>query len=66
MTPTNIKEEVKKTYYKMVDEEYPGGMIFERKADALEVSRDTRDCGGTAYVRAIRMTETEFNSYPEL
>ena len=55
----------KKPYYRVKCEEYPGGMIFERKPDALELSSECRFYGEKVYVRKISLTEEEFNSYPE-
>ena len=55
----------KKIYYKLVTDEYPGGLFYESKADALSQSVEDRDNGYIVYVRAVCMDEDEVNSYPE-
>ena len=55
----------KKIYYKLVTDEYPGGLFYEDKADALLQSVSDRDNGFPTYVRTVRMDEDEVNSYPE-
>ena len=52
----------KKKYYKAVCEEYPKGLIHENKEDAMESSKECRSQGERAYVRAIKMTEEDFNN----
>jgi hypothetical protein len=47
------------------DEEYPGGMIYEDREDALESSKDTRDCELRAYTRVKYFTREELEALAE-
>ncbi len=47
------------------DEEYPGGMIFQSRRDALENSSETRWGGGKAYTRVKYFTKAELEELPE-
>lgn len=48
------------------DDEYPGGMIWRDRSDALESSRETReDYGLPAYVRVKYYTKEELEAIPE-
>ena len=57
--------EEKKYYYKLVSEEYPGGVIYPNKGDALSASDEERSFGYKCYVRKIKMSEEEFNKLYE-
>lgn len=46
-------------------EEYPGGIVFEQKADALESSQTCRDDGCKAYVRIKYFTVKELDELPD-
>lgn len=52
-------------YWKVVVEDYPGGVIFDDKGDALRFSKDTRECGGIAYTRPTSMTQEQFEKMEE-
>lgn len=54
-----------KEYYRVVCEEYPKGVVFESKGDALEWSKNSRECGFKSYTRMVKLTEEEVASYPE-
>ena len=57
----------KKLFYKMVCDEFPGGLYFENRRDAIEASKDERDDGiGKAYVRAVKITQEEIDSFDEI
>jgi len=56
----------KKTYYKTVNEDYPGGIYNADKEDALWFSLEAREMGEKAYVRAVKLTEEEFNEMEEI
>lgn len=47
-------------------EEYPGGIIFSNRDDALEYSREQRLEGDKAYVRVQFLTQKEIDELPEL
>lgn len=48
------------------DNEYPGGMIYRNRADALESSEETRKIyGGKAYTRVRYFTQEELENFPE-
>lgn len=62
----NHVESMKRDYWKVVCEEYPGGIYCETRKDALEMSRELRTEGEKAYVRKIRETELEHDERPEI
>lgn len=47
------------------DDEYPGGMVFETREDALEYSSDARYEGYKCYVRVKYYTPEELAALPE-
>lgn len=51
--------------YVVYDEEYPGGMIFEDRYDALAYSREIRDSGNKAYTRVNYYTKKELAALQE-
>jgi hypothetical protein len=55
----------KKYHYKLVYEEYPGGIIYPDKGAALSASDEYRSSGYKCYVRKIKMSEEEFNKLEE-
>lgn len=54
------------SYYKVVCEEYPKGVFFESKGDALEYSNECRLSDCKSYTRMVKVTKEEVESYPEL
>lgn len=46
-------------------EEYPGGLIYENRRDALEASKEIREEGLKAYTRVKYFTREELNALPE-
>ena len=56
----------KETFYKAICEEFPQGVLHERKDDALAFTKECREQGEKAYVRIKRMTRKEFESQPEI
>ena len=46
-------------------DEYPGGMVWDDRADALESSQTCRDEGCSAYVRVKYFTQKERDELPE-
>lgn len=57
---------MKKTYWKLVTDEYPGGEIFIDRVSALQQSHEYHSDGLKAYVRAIKMTEEEYEELKNL
>lgn len=58
---------MKKTYWKVVSDEYPGGAIYENRMDALQDTEDRRSNGESgSYCRKIRMTQEEHDDLQEL
>lgn len=57
---------MKKTYWKVVSEEYPEGEVYTDKESALRNSFERRSSGEKAYVRAVKMTEEEIQELTEL
>lgn len=50
----------KNVYWKVVDSEYPGGMFFESRRNALEWASNIRDDGfSKAYTRRVILTDEE-------
>lgn len=47
------------------DEEYPGGLLFENRRDALEASSNARESGEKAYTRIKYFTKEELQELPE-
>lgn len=57
---------MKKTYWKVVCDEYPLGLVFTDRIDALLDAKELREYySEKAYVRAIKLTEEEYNKIPE-
>lgn len=46
-------------------DDYPGGMIYQNRNDALEDSAETRSEGNEAYVRVKYFTKEELEAFPE-
>ena len=47
-------------------EEFPGGMVWQRREDALEYTKDMRDeFDETAYARVKYFTQEELDNMPE-
>lgn len=57
---------IKKTFYRVVSDEFPGGIISQSKHDAQEWAEMERENGEKAYFRKIKMTQKEFNDLNEL
>lgn len=57
---------MRQTYWKLVSEEYPEGEIFEDKESALMASKNYRNDGQKAYIRAIKITKYEYEHLEEL
>jgi hypothetical protein len=58
----------KETFWKVVDPdgEFPGGMIFEGREDALWFSNECRDNGGVGvYTRKIKMSREDYENITE-
>lgn len=63
MIPKKAIEKVK--CWVVYDEEYPGGMIYSDRDDALTSSRETRSCGLDAYTRVQYFTAEELAEFSE-
>lgn len=46
-------------------DEFPSGLVFENRQDALEDSAEARACGLPAYVRVKYFTREQFDKIPE-
>ena len=58
--------EEKKTFYKTVNEDFPDGIYSANKDDALWSSQEAREMGQKAYIREVKLTEKEFDSFEEV
>lgn len=47
-------------------EEFPEGVVFDRREDAMEFSKEERYCSKKAYVRVGYFTEEELEGMEEI
>jgi hypothetical protein len=57
------KEKIK--CWVVYDEDYPMGVIYRDRTDALEISKNYREEGIKTYARVKYFTEEELESFPE-
>lgn len=60
----SIEKKIKR--WVVYDEEYPKGVVFEDRGDALEYSADVRREGYKAYTRLQYFTRAQLEEIPEL
>ena len=57
----------KRTYYKVVCKEFPEGIYQESKSEAIESANECRAMGDkNVYIRAVKLTPSEYESMPEI